>query len=84
MKKNDGMKLNTMAFALAGGIIGLVSVWFMPGMMGYGSGMMGFNNTGYAWMMGGGFGLNIWMALTMGIIAGIFAWVYNTLIEKMN
>ena len=73
-----------MAFALAGAVIGLLSVWIMPGMMGYGSGMMGFNATGYTWMMGGGFGLNIWMGIMMGIIAGLFAWVYNMLLTKTN
>ncbi len=82
MKNRKAMELDVNAFALAGGVLGLLSVWFMPGMMNYGSGMMGFNGTGYAWMMGGGIGLGIWMALCLGIAAGLFAWVHNWFIKK--
>lgn len=47
--------------------------WTMPTMMGFGYGMMG-----------GGIGfLNLGMALIMGISAGLFAWIYNFLSEKM-
>lgn len=84
MKKEKAMELNAKAFAFAGAVLGLLLMWIMPNMMGYGSGMMGFNGSGYNWMMGGGFGLNIWMAIVMGVVAGLFAWIYNVLLEKMN
>ncbi len=84
MKNGKGNELNVKAFALAGAVLGFISAFFMPSMMTYGSGMMGFNGTGYAWMMGGGIGLGVWMALCLGIAAGLFAWVHNWFIEKLN
>ncbi len=69
------MRLNPLAFALAGGILGLVMGFFMGGSYG----MMG----AYYGMMGqttGGVGMGIAMAIGLGV----FALIYNWLNERMG
>lgn len=75
MKNEKTMKLHPAAFALAGGILGLIMGFFMGGSYG----MMG----SYYGMMGqttGGVG----MGIAMGILSGAFALLYNWLCERME
>lgn len=73
MKNEKGMKLNILAFALAGGVTGLLAGGTMPNRMEFNYGMMN-----------AGFGMGtIGMALLTGVSAGLFAWLYNTFNEKI-
>lgn len=77
MKNENHAQLNVSAFGLAGGIIGLFMGIFMTnggmmygGMMGYGNSILGFGGVG--------------MAVLMGIVAALFAILYNWLNERMK
>lgn len=75
MKNEKTMKLHPTAFALAGGILGLIMGFFMGGSYG----MMG----SYYGMMGQGMG-GIGMGITLAIGSGVFALLYNWLCERME
>ncbi len=85
MEPQQYQRFSPPALALAMGVAALIGTLFvgLP-MMGFG-GIMGGNNGGYGWMMGGygaiGFGV-AWIAsaLIAALVGAVIAWVYNLVI----
>jgi hypothetical protein len=84
MQNTHEMKLNVQAFGLASGAVGFFLSLIMGSMMsGYGFGSVGMMG-GYGFGAGSGIGIfmGIWMAVLLGIVGAIFAWVYNYFAER--